>query len=215
MQMLEFEVIRILVIDGDELAMKGWERALGGRATLERVGTFESAWERTSACSWRERPCDCAFVSPQLPDGDGIELLNRLAVLAPRPAVAVLSTGLSARDMLAVHGRCVIAAPKPVSGEVVDGILTVLETARSGAPAVERFARRFRLSPQETRLVLVAAGECTNDEAAEQLGCSPSTVRSYWARVFQKTGRRSARDVLALLFRFTLDPSEQQPGKSA
>jgi len=47
-----------------------------------------------------------------------------------------------------------------------------------------------------------AVSELSNKDAATKLGVAEGTVRTYWSRIFDKTGSRSERDVLARLFRF-------------
>jgi DNA-binding NarL/FixJ family response regulator len=51
---------------------------------------------------------------------------------------------------------------------------------------------------------LAAVRYADNEQAADALGCSSATVRSYWRRIFEKTGHTRARDVMAELFRFAL-----------
>jgi DNA-binding CsgD family transcriptional regulator len=66
---------------------------------------------------------------------------------------------------------------------------------------VENYARRFRLSGQEGRLLLCAVRGIPDKCAADELGCSRNTVGTYWKRIFDKTGVRPQRDVLAHLLR--------------
>jgi hypothetical protein len=56
---------------------------------------------------------------------------------------------------------------------------------------------------------MCAAREARNEEAADELGCTHATVRSYWRRIFEKTGRSSAREVITLLFRFAVAPARR------
>lgn len=71
---------------------------------------------------------------------------------------------------------------------------------------ITRFCRTHQLSRQETKLLQAAVQELTNDEAADALGCAPSTVRTYWTRIFQKVGCTRERDVLARVVRFISGP---------
>jgi DNA-binding CsgD family transcriptional regulator len=52
------------------------------------------------------------------------------------------------------------------------------------------FMQNHRLSPQEMRVVDGALRELCNEEIAHELGCSASTVRTYWARVLGVESRR-------------------------
>ena len=193
---------RVLVVDDDEALVRQWQRLLREDAVLVSVPTFQDGWQRTEPEAWRADPCDHVFLDLSLPDGDGANLLPRIRELDPRPSVAVITGLLDAQRTLELRGRCAIAIPKPADGDVLRGILAVLERDRRGGSAVLEFAAMYRLSNQETRLLDAAVQELTNEQAAEVLGCAHSTVRSYWSRIFEKIGCHSERDVVSRLLRY-------------
>ena len=193
---------RVLVVDDDEPLVRQWQRLLKDDAVLVSVPTFREGLERTDREAWRADPYDHIFLDLRLPDGDGADLLSRVRDLEPKPAVAVITGLLDAQRTLELRGRCAIAIPKPADGDVLRGILAILERDRRGGSAVLEFAQMYRLSNQETRLLDAAVQELTNEQAAEVLGCAHSTVRSYWSRIFEKIGCHSERDVVARLLRY-------------
>jgi len=67
---------------------------------------------------------------------------------------------------------------------------------------IAAFVQKNQLSPQEIRVVEGALRELSNDEIADELGCSSSTIRTYWTRIFQKVGCSRERHVLARIARF-------------
>ncbi len=196
------EPFRVLVVDDDEALVRQWQRLLRADAVLISVPTFAGGWQRTEPEAWRADPCHHVFLDLRLPDGDGADLLPRLRELEPRPSIAVITGLLDAQRTLELRGRCAIAIPKPADGDVLRGILAILERDRRGGSAVLEFAATYRLSNQETRLLDAAVQELTNEQAAEVLGCAHSTVRSYWSRIFEKIGCHSERDVVSRLLRF-------------
>lgn len=196
---------RVLVVDDNKPVLRHWSRVLVDQAFLVPACSLEEAWQYTEAEAWNAAPCDYVVLDLGLPDGDGADLLSRLESLEPRPSVAVISAYLDARRCLSLRGRCAIVLAKPVDGSVFRSVLDILEEARSGRSTIAAFAAQFRLSGQETRLLDAALKELTNEDAAELLGCAPSTVRSYWARIFHKVGCHCERDVIARLFRFAQD----------
>jgi DNA-binding NarL/FixJ family response regulator len=196
---------RILVVENDSAVLRHWSQILAGHAVLQCAPTFAAAWEATSAERWRDVPCDYVFLELRLPDGNGEDLLDRLAALCPRPGVAVVTGFLDARRALALHGRCGIVVPKPADQQILLRILTLLGPTSSGDSIIDDFASRYSLSFQERRLLFAAVRETSNDDAASELGCSCATVRTYWGRIFRKTGCTSAREVVVRLLRFALD----------
>jgi DNA-binding CsgD family transcriptional regulator len=87
------------------------------------------------------------------------------------------------------------------------GVNLIAPSAQSelaASDAIDEFAIAHGLSPQEARLLHAALRELTDKKAATELGCSPSTVRTYWARIFQKVGCTRQRDVLARVVRFVV-----------
>lgn len=56
------------------------------------------------------------------------------------------------------------------------------------------------LSPMEREVLLAAARGAEDKQIAAGLGCSISTVRTLWQRVYQKTGVTSRRKLIALLW---------------
>jgi DNA-binding CsgD family transcriptional regulator len=57
-----------------------------------------------------------------------------------------------------------------------------------------------RLSPREYSVLLAAARGAEDKEIAASLGCSISTVRTMWQRVYQKTGLVSRRKIIAVIW---------------
>jgi DNA-binding NarL/FixJ family response regulator len=206
---------RLLAVDDDGAVTKNWNYLLSQHVELVAAGSFEEAWSATDAETWRANTFDYVFLDLQLPDGNGADLLDRVNALEPRPGVAVISGYIDAHQALAIHGRCAIAVPKPADREVLLGVLAILDEARSGGSLIESFASEYQLSPQETRLLLAAAREASNEEAADELGCTNATVRSYWRRIFEKTGRGSAREVITHLLRFALAPKASPSSRTS
>lgn len=193
---------RVLMVEDDEPLIRHWSRMLADQVEVEFATSLEIAWQRTDVEAWKAAQCDYVFLDLGLPDGDGADLLPRLEALEPRPPVAVISELLDARRCLSVRGLCAIALPKPVDDSVLRSVLEILEKERSADSVVAEFATLHRLSPQETKLLHAALRELSNEEAAELLSCTHSTVRTYWGRIFQKVGCRSERAVFVRLYQF-------------
>jgi DNA-binding CsgD family transcriptional regulator len=62
----------------------------------------------------------------------------------------------------------------------------------------ELFARRYGITPAETRVLAMLAKGLNPHEAADALGCSEPTVRTHLQRLFLKTGTRGQPDLMRL-----------------
>jgi DNA-binding NarL/FixJ family response regulator len=202
---------RILAIVGDDITFERWERLLMGRAQLLRAKTLDAAWRQTEESRWTATPCEFALVDIDLPDGNGGDVLDRLTALTPAVTIGVVFGTIDARQALSLHGRCALVVPRPLDRDALFKMIDVLSIARRRTSPIDSFAEVYGLSPQETRLLRAAAADATNDDAAAVLGCTPSTVRSYWSRIFDKTKCRSARAVFGLLVKFVAECRYAEP----
>jgi len=69
---------------------------------------------------------------------------------------------------------------------------------------VTEFATSCRLSDRETAILVVAVQGNNRKETGHRLGCSASTVDTYWKRILLKTGRSSQGELLAVLLAFVV-----------
>ena len=207
---------RVLVVDDDEPLVRQWQRLLEEDAVLVSVPTYEGGWERTDREIVAFRSVRLRLSrSPVCPTAMARISCRAFTNLDPKPAVAVITGLLDAQRTLELRNRCAIAIPKPADGDVLRGILAILERDRRGGSAVREFAATYRLSNQETRLLDAAVQELTNEQAAEVLGCAHSTVRSYWSRIFEKIGCHSERDVVARLLRYAQESNARSSQSDA
>ncbi|MGH8083130.1 MAG: response regulator transcription factor [Lysobacter sp.] len=56
------------------------------------------------------------------------------------------------------------------------------------------------LSPMEQSVLIAAARGAEDKQVAALLGCSISTVRTLWQRIYQKTGLHSRRKLIARIW---------------
>lgn len=105
------------------------------------------------------------------------------------------------------------AAELAISGQVLlpidlpeDLLLRSLSRLVAGRDGAEFLGQRYRLSPQETRLLKCMMRGMNREESAEAIGCGVQTIPSYWNRIFRKAGVRTQRELL-LLYIQALRPS--------
>ena len=172
---------RAYVVDDDRALRRIMARMLAGEGiSVEEFDTAESFLE-----SYSERPIGCVLLDIQLPGLDGMQLLERIANLAPpNPIIMVSGFGDIPSAVRAVRIGALDFLQKPFRKEQ---LLDVLDKAFAKVEAAASEDRDLQsLTPRE-RDVLVAFREgAPNKVAAAALGLSPRTVEMHRARIFRK-----------------------------
>ena len=78
-------------------------------------------------------------------------------------------------------------------------LVFVKEVNPATVAAVDEAARRYRLTPQEARVLRMVVDVGGVPLAADALNLSPTTVRTHIARIYDKTGARSQGALIKLL----------------
>ncbi len=145
----------------------------------------------------------------------GNELIARLRELDPALRIVVLSTYLSEQSVRAAYeaGADAYVAKSAGTDELRGALDRVLAgESRSETPAalVRRLRGddepRPRLSAQQERVLLLAAGGATDKEIAAALHITESTARFHLQRVKDLLGVRSKTQVIAEAIRLELIP---------
>jgi DNA-binding NarL/FixJ family response regulator len=204
--------MRIMIVDDHEVVREGLIATLAesGRHVVGAVGTSAEA----VALARRTLP-DVAIVDLRLPDATGEELCSRLRALIPGIAVVILSTYLSEG---AIRGALRAGAAAYVTKAAGIGRLrsTLDAIARSEhapgqdeAPLIVRqlhevVASRMddgRPTPQQQRVLELAADGLTNREIGEQLHITESTVRFHMQRLKETLRARTTTELIAKAIR--------------
>jgi DNA-binding NarL/FixJ family response regulator len=76
-------------------------------------------------------------------------------------------------------------------------------------PAMQHFFDHYQLTQRESEiLILIAIDGFSNREIAEKCVISEKTVKNHLANITNKSGTRSIRKLLSLLFNHVLDSQE-------
>lgn len=174
---------RAYIVDDDRALRRIMARMLAGEGiSVEEFDAAESFLE-----GYSERPIGCVLLDIQLPGLDGMQLLERIANLAPNnPIIMVSGFGDIPSAVRAVRTGALDFLQKPFRKEQ---LLDVLHKAFIKVEAAASEDRDLQsLTPRE-RDVLVAFREgAPNKVAAAALGLSPRTVEMHRARIFRKLG---------------------------
>jgi DNA-binding NarL/FixJ family response regulator len=75
------------------------------------------------------------------------------------------------------------------------------EQTQQANPILRAYVDRYALSARETAVLVLTVEGLSDKEIADRLGCSRSSVSTYWCRIFSKTGSRPQRAVLSHIAR--------------
>jgi len=196
----------VLVVEDNSSLVRSYERLFGLWGwKLDTCDTLARAKRRLSRSHY-----DVVLLDIKLPDGQATDLLGPLRRQRARPGVVVMSAHYEAEHALVLMGQCDAFLPKPVA---VDTLRKVIERAavsdrgRMRPSPAESFALHHGLSDRETEVLLSATQGHDDERICKLLDVQSGTVRTYWKRIFKKTGEHNQRNVMGAVLRFALGGS--------
>ena len=198
---------RVLVVDDDELIARGYKRLLEARgyevvvapSVADAIGELER--------SVNGPPYDHLVLDIRLPDGDGENVLVFAESLPCVPGVVVVAApeNMDARRFSSLHGRCAYL-PKPI---VIDTLIEAFE--RQPAALLRQYCVLHDLSDQETATFSSTIEGLDDEGVGAEIGCKPTTVRTYWSRIGEKTGTLGKEQTLTHFARWLLARAAAAP----
>jgi DNA-binding NarL/FixJ family response regulator len=214
--------IRILIVDDHDVVREGLVAALSNDRRYEVVGTIANATDAIR-CAKRTLP-DVALVDLRLPDAFGSDLCRKLVALLPSIRVVIFTTYLSeetVREALAAGAAAYLTKTGGL-GElrrVLDELGPGDRAGGSAGPSqIVQKLHEVAISqaggggptPQQRRVLELAAEGLTNDEIGVRLLISESTVRFHLQKMKAKLGARSKTELIARAIRSGLiAPAEE------
>ena len=188
--------IRVVIVDGHTLTRYGLVGLVGGEQDIEVVGECGLAADAPALVA-SEEP-DVVVLDVALPDADGLRLARDLRDRYAGLGIVLLTsnseddilfraleTGVSAFVSKAAPNSEVLAAIRHAHVAATSFTATGLASAmvRRGRPAGE-----LALSPRETEVLLLLAEGRSVPAIARSMFVSPSTAKTYVARLYEKLG---------------------------
>lgn len=206
--------MRIIVVDDHEIVRAGLVATLGSDPDIQVVAAIGTAREAIEALP-RLRP-DVAVLDLRLPDMPGTDLCRELIAAHPTISVVMLSTYLSEESV-----RASLAAGAGTYVTKSAGLAKLRETlkqlaGRSGvrgdavqayaiAGQLHRLATQHagptRATPQQQRVLELAAQGLTNREVGERLFITESTVRFHIQRLKELLDAKTKAELVAKAMR--------------
>jgi DNA-binding NarL/FixJ family response regulator len=199
-------VIRVAVVDDQQLVREGFALILGAQPDIEVVVQAENGQQFLDAVR-RGAVLDIALVDIRMPVLDGLQATRELAALPNAPAVIVVTTfdqdayvieaiaaGAQGFLLKRCSGQELVTAVRTVAAG--DAILSpsvthaVMARLRGDAQPPSADLTAYRLTARETDVLALVGAGLNNTEIAERLFLSLSTVKSHVTNVLAKTGSR-------------------------
>lgn len=195
--------IRVLLVEDHNVVREGLRALLERDPSIRVVGDVGTATEGVHAA--QELAPDVVVMDVRLPDKSGIEACREIREQRPSTRIifltsftddtAVIETILGRANgyllkrvnatglTRAVH---TVAAGQTILDPVVrDAVMTKVDPAH-GHEGSRLLARRYKLSPQQTRVLALVAEGKTNKEISHTLNLSEKTVKNYVRFIFHK-----------------------------
>ncbi|MCW3063804.1 MAG: response regulator transcription factor [Solirubrobacterales bacterium] len=204
---------RILIVDDHEIVREGLRSTLATDPRLEIVG--EAATGKEALDVARRTLPDVALVDLRLPDMSGEDLCVRLRDRFPSTAVIVLTTYLSEETVRASLQAGAAAYVTKAAG--LPELRAALERVRAGdrvkdAAAGPQIVKQLHdvvasrmadalPTPQQERVLELAAEGLTNHEIGSRLYISESTVRFHIQKLKGKFAARTKTELIAKAIR--------------
>jgi len=198
-------IASVLVVEDQKMFREflvGWLKGAG----YEVTGAAGSLAEAEESC--RERDPDLILLDLDLPDGEGLEFVDRQVSRRPTTRILVLTAHVESYPVVKLKRGGVMGAldKAETSGAELERALNVIGQWRTYYS--DRVERSFRnlvrestafyktLSPREEQMVKYFGQGRSNEGIAQMLGLSVATVQGHRRNVMGKIGVRSTPELI-------------------
>jgi len=189
----------ILVVEDNDDVVRSIRRVVGGDHPLVVAGTAKRALEVLETGS----DFVAAIMDIKLPDGDGLDVLERFCARKPGLRALVL-TAFSDPDF--INRAQQLGAEYACKPRYVAGLRAFLSRLCPGGNLVERerhaaraYGRTHGLTDREVEVLLLSLEDLSRAEIAQRLGVTPETVKTHVGAILEKTTLATLGEVVRTL----------------
>ena len=199
----------ISIVDDDEAVRDSLDVLL--RAAGYHTSSFEGCAEFLAGL--QSGHPDCILLDVRLPDGDGIDILQKLINDGVRtPVIIITGHGDVPMAVKAMRLGAADFVEKPFDPDVLlnsieRSIQQSEERTKNEAAEAEARERLEALTPREREVMQQLLLGRPNKVIAHELGLSPRTVEVHRARVMEKTAAGSLSELVRIAISAGVDPS--------
>jgi two-component system, LuxR family, response regulator FixJ len=195
---------RVVIIDDDAEILS----ALAALIEMEGYAceTYSSALTYLQVLDYN-RPCFpgpcCVLCDVKMPDLDGLELQNRLAVQGDVPLLLMSGASGAHEAASAFRAGAIDFLIKPIDADALlaavgKALVASKERQNQGARKSDLAARIASLTGREREIARLAASGQTNPMIAEALGIALRTVKLHRQRAMEKVGAEGIADLVRI-----------------
>lgn len=204
-------MMRILIVDDHDLVRHGMRAVLSGDPRIEVVG--EASTGDAAIRAARALAPSLVLMDLRLPDMRGDDATREIRVQCPGTDVVIVSSYLSEDTVRSALEAGAIAYVTKSAGlaelrTVIDRVLRGEHYAPGGQRIVEHLhalapvgGDRVAITPQQERVLELAAQGCTYREVGARLFIAESTVRFHIQKLKAKFGARTKTELIATAIR--------------
>lgn len=198
----------ILVVDDHRFIHDVISKIIGAVDDMTIVGHASNGWEAIQFCQ-SSQP-DIILMDVVMPVMDGLEAVRTIHAKFPKTKILVLS---SFQDHESVHlmlknGALGYVTKSSLTSELINIIRTVLTGKNVFSPDVlerlvfssqdPQMAHKFNLTDRELEVLVLLAEGLQNQQIAERLTISTSTVKYHKTNIFEKLGVQTQSEALVV-----------------
>ncbi len=201
-------MIKIFIIDCNEIFREGLKRIIGRTGDMEIVGDTDDTQGYLSQCQNDGARAELFLMEISLPGRKGIEALIELMALEPEPKVLAMS--MLTDDQWALRALRAGAKGYLTKECAPESLLEAIRKIHNGKRYISsNLAERLidlignysdlalheRLSDREYQVFSMIAAGITTAEMARQLSRSTKTISTFRARALKKMGMKSNAEI--------------------